>query len=282
MRRVVAQILEHGAALWRRDYSELEEQCRRLKPGFAGSLEEHVAERLEDLGEPFDPTAFRSGAEACLDSGAFVFVYGAGDLDDRTRQVMTYLAEGPRMTFFAVEFDYYLGAADRGSVLVPRTAFVPSWITGPAPAARSTTRKSRLDEASAEFWQLVKVMDDVQSQMGLEKSPRPTGWNYLPPVLEESIENVTSGVGVFATGRGMEISMLPLRDLGKGQLADDLLDLLRTILGSSFVHGRDWPSMPCVSVMEHWIEIRSQVVEPYFRARMASASGNPCRSKLSF
>ena len=51
---------------------------------------------------------------------------------------MTYLAEGPRMTFFGVEVDYYRRQIDDDAVLVPRTAFVPSWIAEPAATPRAT------------------------------------------------------------------------------------------------------------------------------------------------
>lgn len=42
----------------------------------------------------FDPDAFRLGVENCLDSGSFVFLYVGRDLDERTRRIVTYLAEG--------------------------------------------------------------------------------------------------------------------------------------------------------------------------------------------
>lgn len=42
-------------------------------------------------------TAFRIGVEGTLDTGDFVFLYVGRDLDDRSRRIMTYLAEGPRM-----------------------------------------------------------------------------------------------------------------------------------------------------------------------------------------
>ena len=109
----------------------LEEASRLAPPGFDGALVDHVNARLARLGvATFDADAFRRGVESGLDSGEFVFLYVARDLDDRTKRIMTYLAEGPRMTFFAVEVDYFRGG-DGGAVLVPRVAFVPSWVTDP-------------------------------------------------------------------------------------------------------------------------------------------------------
>jgi hypothetical protein len=62
---------------------------------------------------------------------AFVFLYVGRDLDERTRRIMTFLAEGARMTFFAVEIDHFHAGDAHTSVLVPRTAFVPSWVSAP-------------------------------------------------------------------------------------------------------------------------------------------------------
>jgi hypothetical protein len=61
------------------------------------------------------------------------------DLDERTRRIMTYLAVGPRMKFFAVEVDYFRAGDGPSVVLVPRTAFVPSWVAEPSPPAGSSS-----------------------------------------------------------------------------------------------------------------------------------------------
>lgn len=273
VRQVIAQILEYGATLWRCDYTELEERCRRRRPGFTGSLAEHVDERLVALGEsPLDVEAFRAGVESTLDSGAFVFVYCGRDLDDRTRRIMTYLAEGPRMTFFAVEVDYFREGAGKGAVLVPRTAFVPSWISGPAvPIQRGKQTRPNLADASPEFREMVARMDEVAHDMGLQISARTTGWNYLPAVLEEGLQDTTSGVGVYSTGRGVEINLSVLRALGKEEMADRIVARLEEIGGTRV--GPLWPSVPYTVLLPNWARARAEIIEPYFRARMGSRNG---------
>ncbi|MBV9281298.1 MAG: hypothetical protein JOZ41_14555 [Chloroflexi bacterium] len=269
VRQVVAQILDYGASLWRYDYEALEAKCRQLRPGFTGSLAEHVAERLAGLDEPFDTEVFRDGAESCLDSGAFVFVYCGRDLDERTRRIMTYLAEGPRMALFAVEVDYFLGATGQGAVLVPRTAFVPSWVAGPpSPVRRGSHAAREALNASPEFHEMVARMDEVAREMGLQVRSRPTGRSYLPPTLEEGVRSATSGVGVYATGRGVELNLSVLRDLGSGEVADEILARLEGIGGRSLRQSRNWPSVPCASLLEQWERARAEIIEPYFRARM--------------
>jgi hypothetical protein len=93
VRAVVAQLLDYGASLWRTGYEELERCCSASRAG-CDPLQS-AAEACEGLDVPFDPDAFRAGVERTLESGEFVFLYVAGDLDEHTRRIMTYLARGP-------------------------------------------------------------------------------------------------------------------------------------------------------------------------------------------
>lgn len=118
VRKVAAQVLDYGAYLWRLGYEELEQRCRSLEPGYDDALADHVEERLDRLGETsFDPDGFRNGVTTCLDTGNFAFLYVGRDLDERTRRIMTYLAEGARMAFFAIEVDYFHAGDGNSSVL---------------------------------------------------------------------------------------------------------------------------------------------------------------------
>ncbi len=135
VRRVVAQVLDYGSALWRLSYEEFEERCASCDPMAGGSIEDHMTSMLSGPDVPeFDPVAFRREVENTLERGDFLFLYVGRDLDDRTRRIMTYLAEGPRIRFFAIEVSYFQ-SGDGMSVMVPRTAFVPSWVSGPALSA---------------------------------------------------------------------------------------------------------------------------------------------------
>src|SRR6202022_880175 len=138
-----------GSSLWRVPYDELERRCRACAPTFEDSLSEHVENRLRQLGESYEEEAFRAGISRCLETGDFVFLYVGRDLDERTRRIMTYLAEGPRMTFFGVEVDHYR-QGNGAAVLLPRTPFVPTWITEPTTRAPRSARSPALDLAAAE------------------------------------------------------------------------------------------------------------------------------------
>lgn len=142
--------------------------------GLSRHAAEHVEEGLRQLGEGFDEEAFLAGAAGCLDGGSFVFLYVGRDLDERTRRIMTFLAEGARMTFFAVEVDHFHSGDADTSVLVPRTAFVPSWITAPAGIDRAGPSPT-LEAASVETGELAALMDALAQELGLALTPRRTG-----------------------------------------------------------------------------------------------------------
>src|SRR6202022_996624 len=109
-----------GSSLWRVPYDELERRCRACAPTFEDSLSEHVENRLRQLGESYEEEAFRAGISRCLETGSFVFLYVGRDLDERTRRIMTFLAEGARMPFLAVGVDHFPAGARHHRVLVPR------------------------------------------------------------------------------------------------------------------------------------------------------------------
>jgi hypothetical protein len=266
VRKVVAQVLDYGSMLWRQTYEELENRCRSRQPGFSGSLDDYVRERFDSLGEIYDPDQFRSGLEPCLDTGSFVFLYVGRDLDDRTRRIVTFLAEGARMTFFAVEVDLFRGAAD-ASVVVPRTAFVPSWIAGPdVPNRRAGGPAYDLADAPPEVAEMIRRMDELAGELGLRIKETRAGRNYHPPISEQGL-SFSMGVGIYGL-RGVDFNLLAVREKGQDVIADQLLTELRNISGLQ-LRGRAWPSVPCAALVRDWERTRRTVMEPYFAARRA-------------
>jgi hypothetical protein len=253
VRKVVAQLLDYASALWRLGYDDLEEACSRT-PGDEGGLVERVAARLEGLGlPPTDPDAFRLGLQSCLTSGEFVFLYVARDLDERTRRIMTYLAEGAKMWFFAVEVDYFHEGDGDTSVLVPRTAFVPSWMSDGIGAVVP----DRPPSASIQkMWELMEV---VAEDLDLVTGRNRKGRLYRP--FEGS-----QGVGVYRSGREVEFDMRSLREGGADDVADVLTRLLSEYSGRD-ITARQWPSVPSEPLVANWAAVRAKIIEPYFAAR---------------
>lgn len=88
------------------------------------------------------------------------------------------------MSFFAVEVDYYrAGGEDEARVLVPRTAFVPSWVKEPGAHTRTTVARSlveRLASAPAGTQELIQRLDEVAAELGVEAVDVRTGRSYRP------------------------------------------------------------------------------------------------------
>jgi hypothetical protein len=61
------------------------------------------------------------------------------------------------MKFFAVEVDYFRAGDGPSAVLVPCTAFVPSWVAEPSPPTGASA--AALASAPPEFRHLLSVMD---------------------------------------------------------------------------------------------------------------------------
>jgi hypothetical protein len=199
VRQVVAQMLDCGSSLWQKTYGELEQAILKKQLQTASSLSELVENRFKKLDILVETEAFITGVTGCLERGNFVFMYVARDLDQRTRRLMTYLADGAQMTFFAVEMDYFTDGTAASAVLVPRTAFIPSWIASGEPAGRRGARAQSYDLTSAppEVRSLIDNMAEVVAKFGLQVRPGATGPYYYPPAREEGV-SFWMGLGMNA------------------------------------------------------------------------------------
>jgi hypothetical protein len=266
VRKVVAQVLDYGSCLWGMSYDDLEQRCRTRRPGFGDTLAMHVEDTLRQLNEPFDEDVFRDGSAKCLQDGSFVFLYVGRDMDERTRRIMRYLADGARMTFFALEVDHFNAGDTHTSVLVPRTAFVPSWVMKPDVDGGTSPppQKDTLD--------LLAKMDGLALEKHLTVANRRAGRVYLPRTLEP-VKYANSGVGVYSSQRGMEVNLSVFRAYGEDAVAESLGATIGKL--TSVRAGLDWPAVPCAVVVSNWASLRDDVIVPYFEARAAHASMTP-------
>jgi hypothetical protein len=262
VRKVVAQVLDYGASLWRTSYDEVSRRCAGADGPAVPDLAVIAAAGCARLDVPFDPDAFQAGVEAVLDSGEFVFLYVARDLDERTRRIMTYLAEGPRMKFFAVEVDYFRAGDGPAAVLVPRTAFVPSWVAEPSPPPGSST--VALASAPPEFHRLLSLMDAFADERGLIAMTSKRGRNYQPRQAPEGAKP-TSGIAIYAGGRA-ELNLLVFRERGRDDLVDDMLGRIAELTGLTPT-ARQRPGFPWELLVRDWDRSRATLLEPYFDAR---------------
>ena len=247
VRKVVAQLLDYGASLWQLSYEELEALAQRAQPGFDNTLVEYAEGGFKDIGATrFDPDAFRLGVESSLKSGAFVFLYVARDLDAKTLRIMTYLGEGPRMSFFGVEVDHFR-STDGDSLLVPRTVFVPSWVREAKPS---------LGDPDADA--LISLMDSLAGHLGVKVDLAATGKRYRGPGQ--------SYIGVYRSARGIEFGLRYLRDAGYETLTDTLITRMQEWIGHPLQGSGEFPAFRCGRVIEDWERVATDIIEPFLTA----------------
>jgi len=171
------------------------------------------------------------------------------------------------MTFFAVEVDYFHQGDHESSVLVPRTAFVPSWVAdGPLQGGRPRrTTKVTIEQAPQPARGFLEHMNDFARQHAVIVTPAKNGFAYRP-------RKGKSGVGVyFLTSRGVEFNLNSFRTRGDHEFADQFLAKLREVSGENVI-APEWPAVPIESLAHDWERTRRELMEPYFEARLAHYS----------
>ncbi len=259
VRKVVAQVLDYGSALWGHSYEDLEELCARCEPMADGSIEDHMTSRLSGPGAPeFNPVAFRREVENTLKRGDFLFLYVGRDLDERTRRIMTYLAEGPRMRFFAIEISYFQ-SNDGSSVMVPRTAFVPSWVSASIPDPPDSGSDELPGSLSENVRTLVQgILTAAQKQGFLIKNAR-TGKR----VCTTDGDHV---LGIYyGSSRGIEFNLGHFRQQQQDEFADGFLKRLSSFFGRP-TRAREWPKVKCEVAAKKWPQLEREILRPYLNA----------------
>jgi hypothetical protein len=263
VRVVVAQVLDYGTSLWQTVYEELERKAQTVtNPRFAGSLVDHAEERFAGLGvEIFDRQAFVEGVSSVLESGELVFIYAGRDLDERTRRIMTFLSEGAKMTFFAVEVEHYLPENADYAVMVPRTAYVPSWIAAGGSPARRQAARTRMADADVATLELVRRMDEVAATEGWAREQALTGFRYLAPGRRGY-----GYAGIYASERGLELNLEPLQGGDHTELIDTVLAALSEARGAA-VTARSSPSISAAEALQGWDVVCERALKPFLALR---------------
>jgi hypothetical protein len=234
VRKVIAQVLEYGAALWQADINAFEADVGRCEPRVGETLAGSVTANLGTLEEP---EAFRLRVAQCLTDGDFVFLYVVRDLDARTERVIDFLTARPTFQFFAMEVDNY--RAGESWLLVPRA------VGAAPPAAASQATAAPTGDPDAD--ELIPLMDGLAASLGVETRQSATGRRYYSRLGDAYI-------GVYRSSRGTEIGLDGLEQAGHADVATAVRDALR----SSGLPVRDqlkWPMFRCESIRERWDEL---------------------------
>lgn len=120
-RLVLAQVLDYGASLWR-NYSDPNEFIVRLQElvakHFDTSLEEKLRQKFESVQEDWDTDTYLSDLRSTVDSGSFRYVVLMDHIEDRLKDLITYMNQNSRFDLFGVELEFY--RHENLEILIPK------------------------------------------------------------------------------------------------------------------------------------------------------------------
>ncbi len=107
-RRVVAQVLDYGASLWKHD-TDWEEFTAKIEQEVKKHFNQSLFERLQDeLGlDVVGAQQLWDNVRIKLDDSSYKFVVLMDHLDDRLKDLIGYLNQNSKFDIYAVELEYY-------------------------------------------------------------------------------------------------------------------------------------------------------------------------------
>ncbi|PYS76849.1 MAG: hypothetical protein DMF67_11525 [Acidobacteria bacterium] len=144
-RYVLAQVLDYGAALWR-TYENGDEFVERLERSVAETFHSTLGDKIGDFfsKEFEDVTALIQTARQNLSAGDFRFVVLMDRLEDRLKNLITFVNRNSQFTIYGVEMEFY--KFDRFEILIPK--LFGAEVTKEVSAPKATGAKQQWDEAS--------------------------------------------------------------------------------------------------------------------------------------
>ena len=121
-----------------------------------------------------------------------------------------------------------------------------------SPATRQT--------ASEETQELWRRLNQLSSECGITVAKRETGHFYHGP-------NPSSGVGVYATSRGVEFNLEQLR-ISDPVWTDNFVHRLSSIRGKA-ITAKDYPNLPVSVFLNDWGTAKDSIFTPFFHRLMA-------------
>jgi hypothetical protein len=160
-RKVIGQILEYAAYLWKLSYEEFDDRVKRLKG-------KPLAELMWGLlAEDWDEENFRNGITDSLAKGTFILIIVVDEINDELKRIISYLNECSESAFslHALEVSrFYSGEAE---IIVPHLHGLST-----KPRTREITQTQR---EYIEFYQRLAERFGKKLNLSL---PQPRGDSY--------------------------------------------------------------------------------------------------------
>lgn len=163
-RHVLAQVLDYGAALWR-TYENSDVFVERLERSVAEAFGATLGDKIRDFigGESEDAAGLLQAVRQNLGAGDFRFVVLMDRLEDRLKDLITFVNRNSQFTIYGVEMEFY--KFDKFEVLIPKLfgAEVAKEVIAPKPAGA----KQKWDEAA--FFAKVEQLLPLLTVEGMRK-----------------------------------------------------------------------------------------------------------------
>jgi hypothetical protein len=143
-RKVIAQVLDYGAALWS-SYGKSKDFGARIRQVVQGRSGAHLETRLQEMfglvAEDVSPLL--DSMQANVEAGRFRFIVLMDELDDRLKELITFVNENSSFSLFGVELEFY--ALDDYRIVIPRL-FGAESRRGEALTASASSRRTWTEE----------------------------------------------------------------------------------------------------------------------------------------
>lgn len=141
-RKVIGQILEYAAYLWRMDYEEVNARIQKLRDMDLSALIESV------VGGEWDEKTFLSVVEGSLKSGSFILIIVVDEINEELKHIIRYLNECSKSAFSLHALEMSRFQSSKIEILVPHLYGVSI-----KPTAEEVKRKKWSKE---EFFRVLK------------------------------------------------------------------------------------------------------------------------------
>jgi hypothetical protein len=135
-RKVLAQILDYGAALWR-TYENRDEFIGRLEQSAEELFHSTLGNKISDFfaGDVEDVAVFLQTVRQNISTGDFRFVVLMDHIEDRLKNLITFVNRNSQFTIYAVEMEFY--KFDKYEILIPKLfgAEVTKEVSVPKPSS---------------------------------------------------------------------------------------------------------------------------------------------------
>lgn len=118
-RLVLAQVMDYGASLWK-TYSDSQEFISRLQEAVSVRFDMSLREKLEEkfTSGVWDYDEFIDSMKGNVDAGSFRFVVLMDHLEDRLKDLITFMNQNSRFDLFGVELEFY--KHEELEIIIPR------------------------------------------------------------------------------------------------------------------------------------------------------------------